>query len=113
MFNAARRALMIGDQPGHLTPVPGHIYALTIDVGGQDEALLNLDGMGNPGRDYTTLDIIDIDLSTLQDLQAPTYRVVQRQAWQGESHVNIFGKIKAFAESWNVQVIVIDATGVG
>lgn len=113
MFNATRRALMVGDQPSQETPIPGHIYALTIDVGGQDEALLNLDGMGNPGRDYTTADIIDIDLSTLTDLQAPTYRVVQRHAWQGESHVSIFGKIKTFADRWNVQYIVIDATGVG
>jgi hypothetical protein len=115
MFNAARRALMIGDtlRAGLPSPVPGRIYALTIDVGGQDEALLNLDGMGNPGRDYTTLDIIDIDLSTLEDLQAPTYRVVQRQAWQGENHISIFGKIKAIAEAWNAQYIVIDSTGVG
>ncbi len=113
MFNATRRALMIGDQPAQTEPTPGHIYALTIDVGGQDEALLNLDGMGNPGRDYTTLDIIEIDLSTLQTLQAPTYRVVQRHAWQGENHINIFGKINAFAEAWNAQAIIIDATGVG
>ena len=113
MFNAARRALMIGDQPGLPSPVPGRIYALTIDVGGQDEALLNLDGMGNPGRDYTTHNIVDIDLSTLEDLQAPTYRVVQRKAWQGENHISIFGKIKAIAEAWNAQYIVIDSTGVG
>lgn len=113
MFNAARRALMIGDQPAQSEPQAGHIYALTIDVGGQDEALLNLDGMGNPGRDYTTLNIVDIDLSTLTDLQAPTYRVVQRHAWQGESHIAIFGKIKTFADRWNVQYIVMDATGVG
>jgi len=115
MFNAARRALMIGDWPvlSPPSPVLGHIYALTIDVGGQDEALLNLDGMGNPGRDYTTLNIVDVDLSTLEDLQAPTYRVIQRFSWQGESHVSIFGKIKAIAETWNAQYIVIDSTGVG
>lgn len=113
MFNAARRALMIGDRPSQTEPVPGRIYAITIDVGGQDEALLNLDGMGNPGRDYTTLDIVDIDLSTLEDLQAPTYRVVKRNAWQGERHTTIYGKIKAIAEGWNVQYIVIDSTGVG
>jgi hypothetical protein len=116
MFNAARRALMIGDLPPSSVPrlpVPGHIYALTIDVGGQDEALLNLDGMGNPGRDYTTLNIVDIDLSTLEDLQAPTYRVVNRFSWQGQNHVSIFGMIKATTEVWNAQYIVIDSIGVG
>ena len=113
MFNAGRRALMVADRPGHPSPVPGRIYALIIDVGGQDEAVMSLDGMGNPGRDYTTLDIVDIDLSTLQDLQAPTYRVVNRSTWHGESHVNIFIQLTAITLQWNAQHIIIDATGVG
>jgi len=113
MFNAARRALMQGDQPAQSTPIAGHHYAFCIDVAGQDEALLNLDGMGNPGRDSTTLSIVDIDLSTLPTLQAPTYRIVSRHAWQGQNHLTIFGKLKAFADQWRPQHIVIDATGVG
>ena len=67
MFNPARRALMQGDQPAQAEPIPGHTYAFLIDVAGMDEALLNLDGMGNPGRDSTTLCVVDIDLSTLRD----------------------------------------------
>lgn len=113
MFNATRRALMVADQLGQSEPQSGHIYALTLDVGGQDEALLNLDGMGNPGRDYTTLNILDIDLSTLEDLQAPTYRVVSRCAWQGENHLAIYGRVQNIVTTWNAQYIVIDATGVG
>lgn len=113
MFNATRRALMVGDQPAQDAPIPGHIYSLTIDVGGQDEALLNLDGMGNPGRDYVTVDMIDIDLSSLEILQAPTYRVVKRLRWHGENHVLIFGALVALVQTWNAQYIVIDATGVG
>jgi hypothetical protein len=113
MFNATRRALMVGDQPEQLQPILGHVYALIIDVGGQDEALLNLEGMGNPGRDYVTVDIVDIDLSSLAILQKPTYRVVRRFAWQGENHVSVFGKISGLVTAWRVQYIVIDATGVG
>lgn len=113
MFNAARRALMTGDQPAQEEPQAGHIYAFLIDVAGQDEALLNLDGMGNPGRDFTRLSIVDIDLSTLETMQAPTYRIVKREGWQGEGHLSIFGKLKAFADNWQPQHIVIDATGVG
>jgi hypothetical protein len=113
MFSAARLALMLGDQPSQNEPIPGHIYALTIDVGGQDEALLNLDGMGNPGRDYVTMDLIDIDLSTLDTLQAPIYRVVKRLSYQGQNHVTIFGVISSLVDSWHVQHIVLDATGVG
>jgi hypothetical protein len=113
MFNAARRALMQGDQPAQTEPVPGHIYAIQIDVGGQDEALLNLDGMGNPGRDYVTIGITDIDLSSLDTLQAPIYRRVKRLEFQGENHVAIFGKIMALVDAWHMQYIILDATGVG
>lgn len=113
MFGAARRALMIADQPPQDKPIPGHIYALTIDVGGQDEALLNLDGMGNPGRDYVTMGIKDIDLSQLDTLQAPIYRNVKRFEYQGINHVTIFGAIMALVDAWKIQYIVLDATGVG
>ncbi len=141
MFNAARRALMAGDiHPSLWLPhhsgerrgeglivnrdLPGkspefqNSIAFLIDVAGQDEALFNadkalVDGLGNPGRDSTTLSMVDIDLSTLEILQAPTYRVFGRYSWVGQSHLAIFGKFKALAETWNPLHIVIDATGVG
>jgi hypothetical protein len=142
MFNAARRALMQCDDapsaPALAGPAAGHLPqmrrskslentdesdrriwgrtgggAFCIDVGGQDEALLKLEGLGNPGRDSTTLSIVEIDLSSLPTLQAPTYRLVQRHGWQGQNHITVFGKIKALAETWRPRHIVIDATGVG
>ena len=113
MFNAARLALMQGDQPEQAEPTAGHVYAFLLDVGGQDEALLNLDGMGNPGRDYTRLSIVDVDLSTLSTLQAPTYRIVKRLGWQGVSHLQLFGQLSALVDVWRPQHIVMDATGVG
>lgn len=113
MFPARRLALMQGDQDQQTAPIPGHIYALTIDVAGQDEAMLELEGMSNPGRDKTTLSIIDIDLSSLNLLQSPTYRVVNRMDWTGTDHVTVFGAISSFTDVWNAQYIVIDATGVG
>jgi hypothetical protein len=113
MFNATRRALMQGDQPAHDQPQPGKTYAVLVDVAGQDEALLNLDGMGNPGRDSTTVSIVEVDLSMLDTLQAPIYRVVHRYAWQGESHMVIFGKLASIIALWSPLYIVIDATGVG
>jgi len=116
MFNAARRALMVGDQPGTDVPVPGHAYAFLIDVAGQDEARMNLDEdapLANASRDSLTLTVIDIDLSSLQLLGFPTYRAVRRQAWTGENHVKMFGKLSALGESWRPLYFVIDATGVG
>ena len=113
MFSARRLALMQGDQPAQDERIPGHIYAMLIDVAGQDEAVLELEGDLNPGRDKTTLDIVDIDLSNLELLQKPIYRVVKRLEWQGDNHVQIFGAITALVDAWQPQNIVIDATGAG
>src|SRR3990172_3334748 len=113
MFNARRLALMQGDQPEQTEPIPGHIYCFLIDVAGKDEAVLELDGMNNPGRDKTTLTIIDLDLSNLKILQAPTYRAVKRVDWHGQNHVDIFGGIVSLADAWKPLYIVEDATGAG
>lgn len=113
MFNARRLALMTGDQPEQEQPIPGHIYCFLIDVAGQDEAVLELEGMSNPGRDKTTLTIVDIDLSNLDLLQAPIYRAVKRVDWHGENHVQIFGALVSLADAWKPLYIVEDATGAG
>ena len=76
-------------------------------------ASLGADGLGNEGATSTTLSIVEIDLTTLETLQAPTYRVVRRETWTGISHLAIFGQLKAMAEKWRPQHIVVDATGVG
>jgi hypothetical protein len=114
MFHPGRRALMIGDRPGQDEPTAGEPYAFCIDVAGQDETPLEADpGLTNPGRDSTTLTIVHVDLSTLETLQAPTYRAVKRMAWTGQSHIQIFGQLKALAEAWRPEKIIMDATGVG
>ena len=114
MFNAGRLALMQATPfTDQALPKEGHTYCLLMDVGGQDEAMLVLDGMSNPGRDYVTMDIVDVDLSSLELLQAPTYHIVKRLEWQGVNHVNIFGAIIALMETWNCLYLVMDATGVG
>ena len=74
---------------------------------------MDTEGLGNPGRDSTTLSIVEIDLSTLKTLQARTSRVVMRYSWTGENHLTVFSKIKSLAGAWRPQYIVIDATGVG
>ncbi len=113
MFNARRLALMQGDQLDQTSPIPGHIYCFLIDVAGQDEAVLELEGMSNPGRDKTTLDVVDVDLSSLELLQKPTYRTVERIDWHGENHVQIFGALSAMVDIWQPLYIVEDATGAG
>ena len=118
MFNAARRALMRADRAGASSPQPGAGYeiAFLIDVGGMQEgrpALADPDGLSSSRRDSTTLSVVEIDPSTLEVLQAPTYRVLDRRLWTGCNHLTVFGQLKALAESWRPRHIVVDATGVG
>jgi len=97
----------------------GSPVAFLIDVAGMDESKTSLassladEGLGNPGRDSTTLTIVAIDLSTLAELNHPTYRVLARHSWTGQNHLTVFGQIKNFAGQWSPQYLVTDATGVG
>lgn len=67
----------------------------------------------NCSRDSVTLRVVEIDVSTLETLQAPTYRVIHTRQWTGENHLTVFGQLKSLAESLRPLHIVIDATGVG
>jgi hypothetical protein len=124
MFNPARILYMTAPTLPPFSPKMGGAgggqgFAFLLDVAGMDESKLagtassyNL-GLGNPGRDSTTLTIVGIDLSTLQLLGCPTYRVVARHSWTGENHLTVFSRVKNLAEEWSPQTIVMDATGVG
>ncbi len=128
MFPAARVALMYGMHSFIPIPAPGYIYAFLIDVAGEDENKNTSSGvqglhrdegdigdLKNPERDKTVLTIVEVDLNTISDelLKAPTYRVVNRQSWVGDSQVFLYGVIRALADTWKPRYLVIDATGIG
>ncbi len=118
MFPLARRALMGNDQPDGtaMHPLAGHVYAFLIDVAGQDElasASPAPPDSRSSTRDATALSIVSIDLSTLNLLGGPTYRVVDRRSWTGQNHLTVFGQLRALAGIWRPLHMVVDATGVG
>lgn len=125
MFPIARRMLMVGSHERLERPVPGRSYAFTVDVAGQDEGVLSFidfehgDGtqllLDNPARDSTVLTIFEIDVSNLEDqlVTRPTYRVVQRLAWQGVKHSSLYSTLLSLVEVWSPMRVIIDATGVG
>jgi hypothetical protein len=119
MFNPARLAMMQGHHCREAQPLPGAIYALLLDVAGEDEGAIGPDGnaalLENPQRDATVLTIVEVDLSTLSDpvLAAPTYHVVDRHIWIGVKHATLYGVIRALARAFNARYLVGDATGVG
>ena len=49
----------------------------------------------------------------MDTLQAPIFRILQREQWTGLNHLAVFGKLIALADQWGPQYIVVDATGVG
>ncbi len=116
MFPPARRLMMQGESSYQLSAVSHQIYALLLDIAGEDEGKANNEGdLQHAGRDSTALTVVQVDLSTLSDelIRLPTYRVVNRYLWTGEKHSALYGQIKALAESWQARYIVVDATGIG
>lgn len=116
MFPPERMAWMRGCHPSETAPLPGAIYALLLDVAGEDEdGSEDLLRSSPPRRDSTALTVVRVDLSTLADdvLRAPTYCVVQRRLWTGVKHTRLYSEIRALALHWRARWLVADATGVG
>jgi len=109
-FSASRIALIKGSHASQVEPVLGHSYAFLVDVAGEDEA-----SDADLRHDATSLTIVEVDLSTLQDelVNKPIYRVIGRQEWLGNNHVSIYHQLKALSDHWDPRFIVIDATGIG
>jgi hypothetical protein len=122
LFPPERCALMQGKHPPGAAPAEGKLYAMTLDVAGEDEAIIadpeDLAGdveLANPKRDSTALTIFEVDLSSVDDplIAKPTYKTVYRREWVGIKHSNLYGEIKAIAELFEIRYLVVDATGVG
>jgi len=89
--------------------------AFLLDLAGQDEAVMSDPAarLANPSRDSAALSIVEIDTSTVETLNYPSYTIIHRVEWTGQNHLTIFGQLKALAESWLPRYFVVDATGVG
>ncbi len=116
MFPPARRDVMHGRHACCSQPTPERIYAMLLDVAGEDESTADSSsGLTNRRRDSTALTIVEVDLTTLQDelLRAPAYHCVHRRLWTGIKHTALYGQLHGLIETWQPQVIVMDATGIG
>ena len=90
------------DSPAACTPQPGSVYALLLDVAGEDEGVRGIDGsltMANPKRDATALTIVEVSRSKSAELSTPVEKVIHtpvdnlpvytpvlRRQWLGTSH---------------------------
>lgn len=119
LFSSSRIALLQGTHSPQIIPNSNSLYALLLDIGGEDENT-NIHYSGNElyydsNRDSTALTVVEIDLTTLQDdlIKRPTYYIVNRKEWIGMNHAQLYTKIKALMEHWKARYCVIDASGLG
>ena len=118
MFPPARRAMMQGTHSPADSPMPGKLYAVLVDVAGEDEDIQSVDGQAassNTRRDATALTVVEVDLSTLADpiIAAPRYLVVQRRLWIGVKQSKLYADIRGIVDHWRTRFVVVDSTGVG
>ena len=122
MFPPDRIELMQGAHTAHIKPIDGQVYAMTIDVAGEDEGAISddidaesLSVLENPARDATCATIFNLDLSATSpdEKGAPIYRVAKRYTWIGKKHTQLYNNLKKLSLEWNCQYIVVDSTGVG
>jgi hypothetical protein len=128
-FTPARRAQLQGDHPRQRRATPGRLYALLIDVAGEDDDLASLpdDGaLARAGRrDSTALTVVEISPPSpaargVEGAQAeprsalPAYRVVDRRLWTGARHTDLHATLVDLARNvWRARRVVVDATGIG
>jgi hypothetical protein len=98
MFPPDRIELMQGSHAAHVKPIDGQMYAMAIDVAGEDEGAIgeeidaeSLSLLENPKRDATCVTIFNLDLSMLSADQkgAPIYRMAKRYSWIGKKHTQL------------------------
>jgi hypothetical protein len=115
MFPAER----VDRMKGQSTPSvfqPNGLFALLLDVAGEDEGVRGMDGamsMANPSRDATALTLVEIRLDGSDLKNLPVYIPVKRWQWIGANHVSLQATIRDIALDWKVRALVVDATGVG
>jgi hypothetical protein len=90
------------------------VYAALLDVAGADEGMRSAEGslsLVNPGRDATALTIVQV--LPCADSTLPVYRPVFRKQWIGAGASALLPQLRALALEWQLQALVVDATGVG
>jgi hypothetical protein len=128
LFPPERLARLGGAHPAEDTPTPGAVYAVLVDVGGEEahaagvppgQLSIQLPG-AEPGgdplqpesrRDSSAATVVRIETGLAAS--EAVYRVVQRRLWTGASHTRLITELQALAEYWNCAGVVIDATGIG
>lgn len=115
LFNSARQALMQGSHPRRTCAESGQQYALLVDVAGEEENAAGQPTTPNPRRDSTVVTVVEVALpEATAPFKQPIYKVVNRYAWTGLAHTELYNRLAGLAkETWRARYVVVDATGLG
>ncbi len=115
LFHAGRLALMAGEHAMLTRPVTGEVYALLLDVAGEDQGLTEGGSLDHPNRDFSALTVVSVAAleSAAWGLPLTSFQVVYRQSWQGIAQTQLFQEVMAQAKLWDARKVVVDATGIG
>lgn len=110
LFPDERRALVQGAFAPETGPADGAVYAMAIDVAGEEEQGLEgeLVRRAQPRKDSTAVAMIRI-----VPAEQPRFEIVGWHHWTGTRHTTLHERIRNLAGRWNVRQVVIDATGIG
>ena len=116
LFPEERQARMRGGHSRQRQPTPGGVYALLVDLAGEDEKMEGEElREAAPRKDSTVVTVVEVDLTGLEDplVALPRYRVVDRHWWTGVKHASVYARLVDLVASWAARCVVVDATGVG
>ncbi len=115
LFPPDRIARMRSDETVEDGPLPGAVYALLLDVAGEDEGRRGIDGAlnpSNPARDSSALCVVRVT-SGGEGRPLPRYTPVLRRQWTGVNQTRLHAEIREITLAWRARAVVVDATGVG
>lgn len=115
LFHAGRLALIAGEHSRLTRPLPGGIYALLLDVAGEDQGLTQGGSLEHPNRDFSAMTVVSMDAQAAAAWGLPLtcFQVVYRRSWHGIAQTQLFQEVMAQARLWNAHKVVVDATGIG
>lgn len=117
LFGLERVARMHGTHERQREPRKGEVYALLVDVAGEDEEFEDdaATREAEPRKDSTVVTVVRVDLAAMSDpgVALPRYEVVDRHWWTGRKHPSLYAAIVDLARTWRAAYVVADATGVG
>ena len=114
LFPSERRERLQGTHAPHHEPMPAALYALAVDVAGEDPRG-ELEPAAPDARDCTACTLFWLDFPPPGDPFAgrPVYRIVHRWWWRGLTQADLYARLLDIAAKWEPARIVVDATGLG